>query len=262
MMRKTFSAAMLAATTLAFSPAVLGAADFEWKGRVAAGRTLEIKGVNGSIEAQPASGGEVEVTARKTARRSDPESVEVKLVEHADGVTICAVYPTPAGSRRSNECAPGRDGQMNTRDNDVKVDFTVRVPAGVKFAGVTVNGEIDAGPLDADVELQTVNGSIRAESKGLVRAQTVNGSIDARMGRADWTGNLELETVNGSVTVELPASASAEVTAKTVNGDIETDFPLSVQGRISRRRLSGTIGSGGRGLEIETVNGGIRLRKQ
>lgn len=261
-MRRRWMAATLAAASLALAPAALAAGDFEWKGRVAAGGTLEIKGVNGSIEAQPASGGEIEVTARKTARRSDPDSVEIKVVEHADGVTICAVYPTPAGSDHSNECAPAHGGHMSTRDNDVKVDFSVRVPAGVKLAATTVNGEIEAGPLDADAELQTVNGSIRAESKGLVRAETVNGSIDARMGRADWTGRLELQTVNGSVTVELPASASADVTAKTVNGEIETDFPLSVQGRVSRRRLSGTIGSGGRGLEIETVNGGIRLRKQ
>ncbi len=261
-MRRRLTAATLVAAGLAFAPAALAAADFEWKGRLAAGRTLEIKGVNGSIDAQPASGGEIEVTACKTARRSDPESVEIAVVEHAGGVTICAVYPTPGGSSRTNECAPAHGGRMNTRDNDVKVDFTVRVPAGVKFAGTTVNGEIDAGPLDADTELQTVNGSIRATSKGIVRAETVNGSIDARMGRADWTGDLELQTVNGSVTVDLPASASADVTAKTVNGDIETDFPLTVRGRISRRSLSGTIGAGGRGLEIETVNGGIRLRKQ
>ena len=29
---------------------------------------------------------------------------------------------------------------MNVRDNDVTVTFTVHVPAGVRFAGRTVNG--------------------------------------------------------------------------------------------------------------------------
>ena len=46
-----------------------------------------------------------------------------------------------------------------------------------------------------------------------------------------------------------------------MNGEIETDFPLTVTGRISRRHLSGTIGGGGRTLELETVNGSIQLRK-
>ncbi len=40
-----------------------------------------------------------------------------------------------------------------------------------------------------------------------------------------------------------------------------TSFPLTVTGRISRRSIQGTIGSGGRQLEMETVNGGIELRK-
>src|SRR5207249_12260940 len=54
---------------------------------------------------------------------------------------------------------------------------------------------------------------------------------------------------------------STEVRATTVNGDIQTDFPLMVTGRLGPRRLHGTIGSGGRRLALETVNGSIRLRK-
>jgi DUF4097 and DUF4098 domain-containing protein YvlB len=61
--------------------------------------------------------------------------------------------------------------------------------------------------------------------------------------------------------VTLPPSTSADVRAETVNGTIETDFALTVSGRVSRRHLSGTIGGGGRSLEMETVNGSIHLKK-
>ena len=44
-------------------------------------------------------------------------------------------------------------------------------------------------------------------------------------------------------------------------GDISTDFPLTVKGRITKRKLEGTVGSGGRMLEMKTVNGGIELKK-
>jgi hypothetical protein len=238
------------------------AEDWSWSGKVAKGQQLEIKGVNGGITAEAATGDAVEVRATRTAQRSDPASVQIKVVEHAGGVTICAVYPTPEGSERPNECAPGRGGHSNTRDNDTKVEFKVRVPAGVRFAGNTVNGGIEAKGLQSDVEARTVNGGIAVETSGLAEAETVNGGVSVRVGRADWSGTNRFHTVNGGITVELPASASAEVRAKTVNGDIETDFPLTVSGKISRRSLSGTIGSGGRTLEMETVNGGIHLRKQ
>ena len=67
---------------------------------------------------------------------------------------------------------------------------------------------------------------------------------------------------NGSVTVALPADASTDVKVTTVNGGISTAFPISVSGKVDPRRLNGTIGAGGRAIEIETVNGSVTLRKQ
>jgi len=258
-MRITSALGVLAVAAALAAPSARGE-EFRWSGTVAPGKVLEIKGVNGGIEARPASGGEVEVTATKAGRRSDPSQVEIKVVEHADGVTICAVYPNPEEGR-PNECRPGSGGHMNTRNNDVKVEFTVRVPEGVRFVGRTVNGSVEAEGLTADAEVYSVNGGVTVTSSGLARAETVNGSITASMGRADWSGPLELKTVNGTISVELPASTSARVEASTVNGGIDTDFPLTVTGRLGPRHVSGTIGGGGRDLTLETVNGAIHIRR-
>jgi hypothetical protein len=234
--------------------------DFRWEQALPAGQVIEIKGVNGGITARAATGSTALVTAHKHGRRSDPALVEIKVVENASGVTICAVYPTPSGSH-PNECAAGDGGRMNSRDNDVSVEFEVQVPSGVRFVGRTVNGGVEAVSLPANAEAYTVNGGVRVEAGGEVQAETVNGSIRASMGRAEGQGPLRLKTVNGGITVELPASASARVHAETVNGSIETDFPLTVQGKLTSRRLDGTIGNGGRELELVTVNGSITLHK-
>lgn len=250
------------AAVLSFVLALPAAAqDFQWKGRIAAGKWLEIKGVNGAVRAQGAGGDEAEVVATKTARRSDPASVEIRVVEHADGVTICAVYPTPDDARRENTCEPGEGWHSNNRNNDVTVAFTVRVPAGVKFRGQTVNGELEATGLGADAIVSTVNGSIRVSTRGNAEAHTVNGSIHATMGRADWTDQVDFRTVNGGITLTFPAELHADIQARTVNGDIESDWPVMVQGRFGPKRVSGRIGNGGRTLHLETVNGSITLRK-
>src|SRR5262249_18786769 len=201
---------------------------------------------------------EVEVVATKTARRSDPEEVQIEVIEHAGGVTICAVYPTPRGER-PNQCGPGDSGHMSTHNNDVNVEFTVRVPSAVRFMARTVNGGIQARGLAADAEGHTVNGSVVIETRGVARASTVNGSIDAEMGVVEGEP-IEFETVNGGITLMMPARSAAELRATTVNGDIVTDFPLTVRGRFNRRRVSGTIGRGGPELNLTTVNGDIRLR--
>lgn len=233
---------------------------WNWRARIAPGRSIEVKGVNGEINAGIASGDEVRVTARKTARRSDPSDVEIVVIEHDAGVTICAVYPTPRG-RRANECRPGSGGRNSTNDNDVKVAFTVEVPPGVEFIGRTVNGSIEAVSLESDVTATTVNGSIDASTTGIARAETVNGSIDVALGRSDWSGDLEFETVNGGITVALGGEVNSEVTASTMNGGISTDFPLTISGRFGPKRINGTIGSGGRRLELTTVNGNLTLRR-
>lgn len=251
---------LLVAAPLLATPAF--AQDFHWNGRLAAGKRLEIRGVNGSIRALAATGDEIDVTARKTARRSDPDEVEIKVVPSDEGVTICAVYPTPRRARHENRCEPGDDWSSSTDNNDVTVDFTIKLPAGIVFGGRTVNGDVEAQGLGADASVSTVNGSVDVSAAGHVEATTVNGSIRASMGRADWSGDAEFTTVNGGITLTLPDGVSTEVRAETVNGDLETDFPLTVTGRFGPRHMRGTIGGGGnRTLELSTVNGSIRIRK-
>jgi putative adhesin len=234
--------------------------DFNWHGRVAPGQVIEIKGVNGAIHAERASGTEVTVEATKSARRSDPNTVTIQVVPHADGVTICAMYPSSDWGR-PNECAPGSGGRMNVNNNDVKVEFTLHVPAGVHFTGRTVNGEIEAASLAGDVEAHTVNGKINLSTTGWAAANTVNGSIVARLGQAAGSRPIEFHTVNGGIDLELPAALNATLHASTVNGHISTDFPLMVHGKFTGREISGSIGQGGPALSLRTVNGSIELRR-
>jgi hypothetical protein len=250
--------ALIAALALPATAAAQG--DFHWTGKLTPGQRIELKGVNGSITAKGGAGATAEVTARKTARHSDPNEVEIKVVPFDGGVTICAVYPTPRRADRENSCEPGHSWHSNTTDNDVVVDFTVTVPAGVVFAGQTVNGDVSARSLTADVEAHTVNGGIDVSTTGHADASTVNGSIEATLGKADWD-DVQFTTVNGGITLTLPTNLSTDVEAQTVNGDLESDFPLTIIGKFGRHRMNGTIGQGGRRIKLVTVNGDIRLLK-
>jgi DUF4097 and DUF4098 domain-containing protein YvlB len=247
-------------TTLAMLAALQGgqqAQDFHWTGTLAAGKTLSISNVNGDIHAVAASGNQIEVTGVKHARRSDPASVEVKVEQTAEGVIICVLYPGQQGG----SCEDRHSKSHSDNNNDVNVDFTVRVPASIMLSARTVNGDVTAEGLGGNAELATVNGDARVQTSGFAKASSVNGSVNVVMGRADWDGSASYRSVNGAVSVTLPGNASADVRASTVNGGIETDFPLTVRGRFGPRSVHGTIGSGGRTLSLETVNGNIAIRR-
>jgi hypothetical protein len=235
------------------------AEDFLWAGTLSGGQALEVRGVNGSIRAGASSGSEVEVRTRTRARRSDPSSVRIEVVEHVGGVTVCAVYPTPDRAR-GNGCEPGERGRMNIRNNDVRVDFDVLLPAGVDFVARTVNGDIEALELGGDVHATTVNGDVDLKTTGFGRAETVNGDIDAILGATDPHGDAVFETVNGSVTLDLAADVNADLNAKWLSGRFESEIPFTLDGRTGRQSASGTLGVGGPELDVRTINGSIRIR--
>jgi hypothetical protein len=266
-MRVNWTGCAIAVLTLWVSASPTAAqTPFQWRGQLASGQTIEIKGINGDVRASASSSPDVEVTAQRTARRSNPDDVRIEVVPHAGGITICAVYPTPSGSE-PNRCEPGQGGRSNSRDNDTVVHFDVRVPNGVAFVGRTVNGEVNGESLRGDAEAHTVNGSVRIATTGRALASTVNGSVNVTMGRADWPNSASFKTVNGGITLTLPSAVNADLHAEMLNGSLTSEFPVSVFSSTGSaetpgpRRVQGTIGSGGRELKLSTVNGSIRLLK-
>lgn len=259
-MRGTFLLAAAAAVTLA--PA-LGAQErvteeFRWSGRIPAGQAVEVRGLNGGITAVRGTGPDVEVVAIKSGRRSNPADVDIQVIPHAGGVTLCTLYPTPSNRREPNECGPDFS-RMSTNNNDVSVEYTVRVPDGVRLLARTTNGGVEVEGLTGDVDVSTTNGGITISTAGMARARTTNGSIDISIGRLSGTDDLEFRTTNGGITLRVPSNLNANLRAATTNGGITSDFPITVQGTFGPRRLEGVIGGGGRSIVLQTTNGDVQL---
>jgi DUF4097 and DUF4098 domain-containing protein YvlB len=125
------------------------------------------------------------------------------------------------------------------------------VTGAVRIAGATA--PVVAGTVDGPVDAETTQGPLQAYS--------VNGSVHATVrGFAD-TGAVKLTTVNGSVTLELPTGLDATVSAHTINGAITSDFPLKTSDKVVMHHAAGVIGDGGRRVELNVINGSIRLKK-
>jgi hypothetical protein len=253
---------LLAIATVTLTAAALTWADdsntFQWQGEMAPGQTLSIRGISGSVVADLAPGTQAQVTAVKSGVRDAPSQVEIREKDSYNGPLICVVYPNGP-----NTCDPvARSG----RASDVQVQFTVHVPAGVLLDASTLNGDIRVTELTADVTATTLNGQIALTGIGFVRATNVNGSILVSIKNMDWTGRSTLTTVNGSIDVALPGTANVVVHATTVAGSVSSDFPLQLHGSnslfcTSGSTANGTIGAGGRDLNLTTVTGSIHLRK-
>lgn len=239
--------------------------DFTWSGRIPEGRWIVVHNLNGTVEVRPGTSDKVEVVAIKHVRRGDPDYVRFevrKFGASGQDVSICALWG------ENSDCdEDGYHGRNNSgrwgRENEVFVEFQVRVPKGVKVGAHSVNGEVRVDDVAAEVEAESVNGSVTVSSlSGPVNANTVNGSVRASMGKFDLNSDLRFTSVNGTVVAEFADDINAEIDLSTVNGRFLTDYPVTISGRIDPRRLRATLGRGGPRIRLSTVNGNVELRKR
>ena len=270
---------------------------FSWSERVPAGQWLRIYGINGRIEVTEGTGDVAEVIGEKVVRRGQPEDIAFEVRRSSDGITLCAILDDEVDC---NDDGVRYRGRWRNDRNERRVDFTVRVPRGVKVAAQSGNGVVrvdgvsaevraasgngdvsvstSGGPVAAssgngDVRVNRASGPVRASSgngrvivattRGPVSASSGNGNVDITMDAiADVSDDMEFSSGNGRVTVTVPSNFEGELVATTGSGKFYTDFPLTIRGRIDPRRVRATIGRGGRRITISSGNGDVELRKK
>lgn len=240
---------------------------FTMSERIPAGEWIRVRNVNGEMRVRASSSDKVEISATKTWRRGNPEDVRIEMKKAADGsILVCALWTENTvctEDRYSSNSDRRHNWSDRNRNNDVAVEFEIRVPKGVKVGVWSVNGAVSVDGVTNEIRAGTVNGSVEAISTGgPVQASTVNGSVHATMGRLDGDQELSFSTVNGSVVAEFTGDIDADVDLSTVNGRFQTDWPVTISGRIDPRRLRAQIGKGGRKIKLTTVNGNVELRKR
>src|SRR5947209_3090728 len=129
--------------------------EFRWSGKLAPDQVVEIKNVNGTIEAEAANGDEIQVTAEKIGPRA--EEVKIEVVPSSEGVTICAIYPSASGT-----CEPGTHWHSgNVHGDRAQARFHALIRRNLRFTGISVNGNVSSEDVARFVYADSVNGSIR-----------------------------------------------------------------------------------------------------
>jgi hypothetical protein len=261
------SRAALAAIALLLAPAALSAQErqseraFTLSERVPAGKWLRVRNVSGEVHVRASSSDRVEITATKNWRRGDPKSVRIESRKSSDGSILVCAFWTENATCSENGYRSNNEGR--SRNNDVAVDFEVRLPRGVNVGAWSVNGQVSVDGATAEVDAGSVNGNVDATSSGgPVQSRSVNGNVHARMGRLGGNEDLDFSTVNGNVIAEFQNDIDANIELSTVNGRFQTDWPVTITGRVDPRHLRATLGKGGRRVRLSTVNGNVELRKR
>lgn len=223
---------------------------------VAAASKLTVNAApNGGIRVSAWDRKEILVRARVEAWGDSAEEAKARLAEvnvSTAGATVKASGPKSSGMARWGE-------------QKWSVSYEIFTPRQMDLALESVNGGISIDGVGGVLAFKTVNGGVSlAGVNGTVKGETVNGGVSVEMAGAKWDGaGLDVKTVNGGVKLTLPGSYQANVEARTVNGGLSSDFEGAVrEGKPRPRRMSLTLGAGGAPVKLETVNGGVSIRRK
>jgi len=242
-----------------------------------ANASLDIDNIFGSIEIAGGASGRIQVVVTKTYRADSDAALqralkEVSLDITRDGGAVKLYVNGPF------RCHHDNDGSCCDWDGDrgysVKMDFKVTVPAETDLEARTINeGRVRISDVVGKFLVRNVNGGIEMNSvAGSGSARTVNGPVTVSF-RRNPRENSDFKTINGNVELRFAPGLSADFRFKTFNGGIYSDFPVtslpvrgaSVEhqgGKVIFRtdRFSGArVGSGGPEIQVENLNGDIRL---
>lgn len=211
---------------------------------------LSVENINGWVRITTWDRNEVKIDAVKSA--SSPERLEDLVIHMSaddDHVRVEARF-----EREHNKFHNG---------DETRVDFEIKVPPTIRIDEISlVNGDLTIADVEGSVRASTVNGQLSASGlSNDVDLSTVNGTLQVTFDRLDASASVKLQTVNGTVDVIIPKNVGLRVTASTVNGSIKNDLGLAVAKHdVVGSSLKGTVGDGGASLDVDAVNGTIRIR--
>ncbi len=212
-----------------------------------AGRLNVDAGVNGGVSVKGWDGGNVLVRARVEASGEDDASAKAIVSQISVNTSAGQVSAT---------------GPEISKGHGWTVSYEVFVPRQADLSLKAHNGGLAISDVSGHIQFDTTNGGVTLKRLGGdVEGNTTNGGVTVELAGARWNGTrLDARTTNGGVTVSMPEGYSAHFETATVNGNLNLAFPMTVRGEIGKRLVT-DLGSGGPTIHVETMNGGVNVKK-
>ena len=188
--------------------------------------TLEVHNAVGAIEIDAWDKPSVEIDAQKRGTSlDDVHAIAISVQQAGSTLVITSHFPS---------------GVSNCR-----VDYTIHAPAA------------------ANLDLEQSVGAIRSTGfTGNFDASTSTGAIASTMAALGGTQSVKVHVGVGAISLDIPPSSSAAISASTSVGAIKSDFPLTLQRNVVGETASGSIGKGDARVDLSIATGAIAVRRE
>lgn len=242
-------------------------------------KTIDVDLVNGSVSVIGDGGNTIRVDGERVIHALNQDQMararkdDVLDINEKDGVA--QLYEN--GPFRNSDHSSDFHGfhENSERRYDVEWNVTVHVPRETALRLRSVNGGVTAQDTSGTFDVRAVNGAVGMTSiAGSGTISAVNGANTVAF-RENPKADTAVTSVNGKIEVTFQPNLSAEFSLRTVNGGMFTDFETTMLGAApgstskengkfvykARGESRVRVGAGGPTIRLDTVNGGIQIRK-
>ncbi len=150
--------------------------------------------------------------------------------------------------------------QPSTSDRRTyQVNYDVMVPSSWRVTVSNVNGNVDIQNFRNTVTSSVVNGIVNASDiTGNISVTVTNGTINGKVYLPE-NGSCTLTLVNGNISLLVPRTLSASVSASVTLGTVSvTNLPITYTTN-TRTSVAGVIGGGKGTVRLSSVKGVVQL---
>jgi len=227
---------------------------------------FRLAGITGSVEITGQPGvetitiaGEKRVGASSTSEaEAHLNDIEVDIQDGDEEVFVRTVHHGDAEGRCYSidyviTLPPELEVRVTNQTGTVTVIEMGDVRASVTTGGVTLE-DVHG---DADIDVTTGNVTLD-DFYGTASADLITGNLFCRATLPPG-GELDLKTITGQMTVQIPESTSAQLTASVATGQINfSNLPLQ-DPNISNTYISGRLGDGDGTITLQVITGQLNV---
>lgn len=223
--------------------------EFRQSYQLAAGASVEVQGINGTVDIETSAGSTADVSIVRSARTREDLEFHKVIVEHtATGLIV-------RGEKDRERSSLGRN-------RDVRQRVTLRLPRQVDLGVSGVNGKVGVGEVDGPVRLSGINGKVEvAQARGYSDISGINGRVKITISQLGERG-IHISGVNGGVELFFAEELNADLDVTGINGGVNAEVAnVTVMGKVDRQNFHAKIGGGGSPIRVTGVNGHVKLAR-
>ncbi len=213
--------------------------------QLASGATIEVTGIEGSVDVETTNGGTAEIHFVRQARTQTDYDCETIVVQHSP-TSLVVQHQTKTGQ------------QCQTIQAREQMKLVVPRSANLNFNNI--EGAVSIGATDGLLRLHEIEGSVRVEQAQAAEINSVEGDLALSVEQIGSQG-ISIHNIEGAVELGVAKDLNADLRVIDQAGHIQIDIPNVQTSESGRKDYRLRLGTGGAGISISRIEGGVKIRR-